>query len=162
MKKLFALLLALALMVSAAALADVDLSGMTFDELVALKDQINLAIWNSQEWQEVTVPQGLWKVGEDIPAGTWAVKCADVYRDEPFMYLTWLSWGPVLDDDGEPDYLAPGYNSTQVFNPENEYYNGMIAEDVIELHDGDYLLVSKDNAPAVFMPYTGKPSLGFK
>ena len=45
---------------------DIDLSGMSIDELVELKDRINLAIWNSQEWEEVTVPQGEWIVGEDI------------------------------------------------------------------------------------------------
>ncbi len=37
---------------------DIDLSHMSFEDLVTLKDQINLAIWNSKEWQEVTVPQG--------------------------------------------------------------------------------------------------------
>lgn len=64
MKKALSLFLAIMLLiVSIPAMADVDLTGMTYAELVALKDQINLAIWNSSEWQEVTVPQGVWKVG---------------------------------------------------------------------------------------------------
>ena len=50
MKKLitFCMTLALVLALAPAAFADVDLSGMTFDELVALRDQIDLAIWSSQ------------------------------------------------------------------------------------------------------------------
>ena len=52
----------------------IDLSGLTYNELVELKDQINLAIWECDEWQEVEVPQGIWKVGEDIPAGHWTIR----------------------------------------------------------------------------------------
>ena len=71
MKRTLCIILAfvLVLTLAPAAFADVDLSGMSFDELVALKDQINLALWNSADWQEVTVPQGVWQVGADIPAG---------------------------------------------------------------------------------------------
>ena len=47
------------LSISTVVFADIDLSGMNYDELVALKDQINRAIWNSDDWQEVEVPQGV-------------------------------------------------------------------------------------------------------
>ena len=69
MKKVITILITLALILSlsVSALADFDLSGLSFEELVALKDQINLAIWNSEKWQEVEVPHGVWLVGEDIP-----------------------------------------------------------------------------------------------
>ena len=30
-----------------------------------LKSKINLAIWNSREWQEVSVPRGVYQVGVD-------------------------------------------------------------------------------------------------
>ncbi len=76
MKRILGLAVAtiLALIMTATTFADIDLSGMTYDELVALKDQINLAIWNSEEWQEVEVPQGVWEVGADIPAGKWEIR----------------------------------------------------------------------------------------
>lgn len=75
MKKLLTVILILALLVPFSAFADLPpLDGLTYDELVELKDQINLAIWNSDNWQEVTVPAGIWKIGEDIPEGHWSIR----------------------------------------------------------------------------------------
>ena len=145
----FVLLLALA----PSAFADVDLTGMTFDELVALKDQINLAIWNSQEWQEVEVPQGVWAVGEDIPAGKWTI-CAHSGH-----YLS-IHVGAKLNDSGT-GVAFPYKAGEMVFNPDYHLYKkGDLTEWTVTLHDGDY--VSIDDVPAVFTPYAGKPSLGFK
>lgn len=68
MKKIFALLLALFLL-PAFSLADIpDISGLSYDELVQLNNQINLAMWNSEEWQEVTVPPGTYQIG--VPTET--------------------------------------------------------------------------------------------
>ena len=59
MKKLLTIILILALAVPAAAFADLpDISNLSYDELIQLKDSINLAICNSQEWQEVTSRKG--------------------------------------------------------------------------------------------------------
>ena len=76
MKKFLIFLLTLA-MVPIIALADLpDISGLTYDELVELKNQIDSAIWASGEWQSVTVPAGLYKIGKDIPAGKWHIESA--------------------------------------------------------------------------------------
>ena len=74
MKKLIIVFLSVCMAISCAYSESIDLSGLSYDELVALKDRIDLAIWNSQEWQEVEVPQGLYVVGKDIPSGTWTKK----------------------------------------------------------------------------------------
>lgn len=155
MKKLIlALILALALPVCA--LADVDLSSMTFDELVALSDQINLAIWNSQEWQEVTVPQGLWKVGEDIPEGHWTIKPVDgVY--------SFVTYGNKLEEnEKEVAYGSKGYFSENIFSPNNSIYEE--GKDKLEIdidaQVGYYIEIERGDV--VFSPYTGKPKLGFK
>ena len=74
MKKLLCLLFVLVLL-PVVSLSDLpDISGLSYEELVQLRDCINLAIWNSEEWQEVTVPPGLWKIGDDIPAGHWTIR----------------------------------------------------------------------------------------
>ena len=74
MKKLITVILLLALVLPVVSLADLpDISNLTYDELVQLKDQINLAMWNCEEWQEVTVPAGVWVVGEDIPVAHWSI-----------------------------------------------------------------------------------------
>ena len=79
MKKLVSFALSLALMACAIpAFADgPDLQSMSDDELVSLRDAINaeLASRNFQE-KEVTVPPGRYKVGEDIPAGIYALSAA--------------------------------------------------------------------------------------
>ncbi len=50
-----------------------NVDSLSYNELADLKDQINLAMWNSDEWQEVKVPQGIWEVGVDIPTGHWTI-----------------------------------------------------------------------------------------
>ena len=159
MKKLVALVLAIVLSAGIALAEGIDLSGMSYDELVALKDRINLAMWQSEEWQEVTVPQGVWKVGEDIPAGHWTVKCTS----ERGVKQTRINWGEKLDSDGN-SIAWNGRHSilNDVNNTNYKYYeyDGELTEYSFEVFDGDYIVIEK--APAVFTPYQGKPSLGFK
>ena len=146
--------LALVLALAPAAFADVDLSGMSFDELVALRDQIDLAIWNSQEWQEVEVPQGVWRVGEDIPAGKWTVKPVSGGQ-------TYVKIGASLNETGTAIDLSKSSGELlraedwPKFNPKTD-----VPSWNIEVKDGQY--ISIEYGPAVFTPYAGKPSLGFK
>lgn len=156
MKRLVAILCVFLSVVSFAH-ADVDLTGMSYDELVELKDKINLAIWNSQEWQEVTVPQGTWKVGEDIPAGHWTVVCADGWL------RTEISWGESLSESGESiSWLGRNSCYNYVYNPKHEYFKiaDGVTEYSFEVRDGEYIVI--DSGDCVFMPFAGKPSLGFK
>lgn len=156
MKKLitFCMTLALVLALAPAAFADVDLSGMTFDELVALREQIDLAIWSSQEWQEVEVPQGLYKVGADIPAGKWTIRAAPGGQ-------TTVHIGKQLNEDLTDIKFATG--SSQLLRAE-DWRSFDPVKDVpswdVDLQDGYY--ISFTYGPAVFTPYAGKPSLGFK
>lgn len=155
MKKLFSLFLILCT-IAAPSLAEVDLSGMSFDELVALREQIDLAIWNCAEWQEVTVPQGVWKVGEDIPVGRWTIKAADGVWAR-------VSYGSDLDDNQkEVDYRSDDYYSSQVHSKTWRSFdpNSDIPQIDIDAKAGAYIVV--ENGNVVFSPYTGKPSLGFK
>lgn len=145
--------LALVLALAPAAFADVDLSGMTFDELVALRDQIDLAIWNSQEWQEVEVPQGLYKVGADIPAGKWTIRA-------PSGEANTVKIGSELDDNGTDVNYRGDLKAIR-----GENYTGYVSSNAcdfwtVDLRDDQYVCIK--NGPAVFMPYAGKPSLGFK
>lgn len=72
MKKLFSLILILALL-PVIALADTDLSGYSYAELTDLYKQVQRELMSRPEWKEVTVPQGSWRVGEDIPAGSYTI-----------------------------------------------------------------------------------------
>lgn len=153
MRRFLVLLLSLILATAcASAAADVDLSGLSYDELVALRDQINLAIWNSQEWQEVTVPAGVWIVGEDIPAGHWTI------RPIPETYIS-LVYCDALDKFGKDP--APGWHGwggTLTAKTSGITVNEPKEVDLVMV-DGMYFINRGD---VIFTPYAGKPDLGFK
>lgn len=158
MKKLISLILSIVcLLIPVLCIAEIDLSGMNYDELIALKEQINLAIWNSQEWEEVEVPQGVWIVGKDIPAGHWTIKCPDGWRK------TEINWGENIDEAGETISWSGRHSVYNgIYNEKHKYYEEGDGETSysFEARDGEYIVI--DDAPAIFMPYSGKPSLGFK
>lgn len=77
MKKLIALILVALSLIPVIAFADVDLSGMSFDELVSLNGKLLKEIVSRPEFKEVTVPTGSYKVREDIPAGTYSLGLAN-------------------------------------------------------------------------------------
>lgn len=70
MKRFLITLLAVCMIVS---IASAELSDMTFDELLELRDSVTFEIMSRPEWKEVTVPGGTWIVGEDIPAGSYCI-----------------------------------------------------------------------------------------
>lgn len=154
MKRALCIILALVLVLALApaAFAEWDLSGLTFDDLVALKDQINLALWNSADWQEVTVPQGIYKVGADIPAGKWTIKA-------PAGGYTVVKVGSQLDENRtDVDY----HGESKPICGEN--FSGYAPSSAcefwtVELREDQY--VSVKNGDCVFTPYTGN-ALGFK
>lgn len=154
MKKFVCALLCVLSLFPFCASAEVDLQGMTYEELVALKDQINLAMWQCDEWQEVEVPSGVWVVGQDIPAGKWTIKPQD---------KSWVSvnWGSKLNE-AKTDIGHGGevYEGETLTAPNFSGYNSGRPEVSWELQDGQYIVV--DYCTAVFTPYSGKPSLGFK
>lgn len=89
MKKLLAVLLVLCLLPWVYA-EDIDLSGLSFEELRALQNRIAEEIVSRPEWKMVSVPPGIYKIGVDIPAGDWCIKCGKseygfvslIYNDE--------------------------------------------------------------------------------
>lgn len=141
----------------------IDLSELSFDELVELKDRINLAIWESEEWEEVTVPQGRWIVGEDIPAGKWTIKCSDINLSAYAMKETWVQWGFEKNDGSIDTYSRNGGGSEEIYQPDHkDYKDGQNTEITVELEEGMSVEVITFCAPAVFSPYSGKPSLQFR
>lgn len=73
MKKLVALVLVFLSLVSVTSAETIDLSGMNYDELVALRNAVNEAIMERGYEKTVAVPAGTYTVGVDIPAGTYTI-----------------------------------------------------------------------------------------
>lgn len=153
MRKWILCLLLVFLFVSTTGLAEsqIDIGSMTFDELVELKQQIELAIFESDGWQEVTVPAGIYEVGVDIPAGRWTIAPVDGQTASVAMGTSLAQGGAELDE-----YLA----IEQITSPNDSYAKYNTIEKVSwTLEEGTYFYISDANV--IFTPYTGA-NLGFK
>ena len=133
-------------------ISDIGLEGKNYDELVALKNQINMAIWNSAEWQEVEVPQGVWEVGADIPAGKWTILPGASGN-------TFVKVGTEIKDGGTD---VSSKSSAAIRNDNYKYYKpeSDLTSWTYDFQNGEFVKI--DYGSAIFTPYAGKPSLGFK
>ena len=131
-----------------------DISGLSYQDLVLLREKINLFIWNSQEWQEVTVPAGTYQIGVDIPAGHWTLRVAADHDSFNVFYFD------VLDEFGKSVGYGSKLLSNQIATADFSPFGAIpITEIDIDMHDGWYLYLG---GATVFTPYIGKPDLGFK
>lgn len=152
MKKFFLLFLAALLIISSAAADLPDLSGLSFDELVQLRDQLNLAIWNSQDWQEVTVPAGVWQIGVDIPAGHWVI------RPVPDTYISIVYCDQLNEYGKDPARGWHGWSGTITARESGMTVNEPREVD-LNMVEGMYFI---NRGACVFTPFAGKPDLGFR
>ena len=155
MKKMLGILLVILLIGLSCALAEsIDISNLSIEELAALRDRCQMEMMKSDKWQEVTVPQGVWKIGENIPAGHWTLRMSKEAKS------TWcgLTYCSKLDDTGLDADWSGTMHYEQLARPGSDY--PAAAQLDIELKEGMYLIIG--NTEVIFSPYTGKPDLGFK
>lgn len=157
MKKLLSVVLILLLLIPSAIAEELDLSKYTFGQLVMLRNLCQMEMMKRDEWQEVTVPVGVWKIGEDIPAGHWNITAS---KESAY------GWGSIEYCDKlditkkEPDrHNVSIYYHAQVKYPGSNASVEATSID-LELEEGMYLII--EYSAMVFTPYTGKPNLGFK
>lgn len=100
MKKLLAVALVLCLLIPCAFAASskntaksVDLSKFSYNELLKLKDKLNKEINKRPESKGTLVKKGYWKIGTDIPAGSYSMTLKDK-RDTCFYGV----WGKTVND----------------------------------------------------------------
>lgn len=154
MKKSFLTLIPILVLICSAAVADLpDISGLSYDELVQLREQLNLAIWESEEWQEVTVPAGVWKIGEDIPEGYWTIRPAEN------TYIS-VAYCDILDAAGQGAGVGwNGWNGTLTGYPEGHYTYNECHQVDLDMIAGMYFI---NRGTCIFTPFTGKQDLSFK
>lgn len=159
MKKVFALLVALLLAFGSCAAAEgtdaFDFSGLSLAELAELQSRITLAMFETDEWQEVEVPQGVYKIGEDIPAGKWTIRAID--GGSAYVY-----WGDVLSASGlSLSFSGDIYEYGNLYSKTSPSYRSTDRTEItFDMQDGQYFIV--DMGVAVFTPYAGAPKLNFK
>ena len=163
MKKLLVLVLALALVIPSACAEQTEespLASLSFDQLAVMRTIFQMEMMSRPEYKEVTVPQGVWQIGIDIPAGKWLVKCADLSRESSGLRYTVIRWGI-----GEPQNgvwsASNAKGSVYIYNPNSVYFTGgEITEYIISVSAGDYIQISSNKA--VFCTYTGQLSMEFQ
>lgn len=144
MKKLLITLLLTAILSPAAiASVDIDIASLSLDELLALRQQVDAAIWENEDWHEALVPQGDYIVGKDIPAGDWSISLG-VDDPDAFGEIKIIKDEQTHDED---QYL--GLMKDEVLQPGNTIN--------VKLKDGNY--VSFLWCPMRITPYTGAVSL---
>lgn len=78
MKKLVSLFIIIVMAFSISiSYADVNLSELSYDELLFIKENFMKEIMSRPEWKSVEVPSGHWRVGEDIPEGNYSIRVPD-------------------------------------------------------------------------------------
>ena len=133
MKKLITVILILALLLPAAALADLpDISGLSPDELLELNHKIQMALFSEKLVDGITVEQGKYIVGEDIPAGTYRIE------------ITGIGGFYDLYDKQDGKKISAGLTGST-------YHIDGIGKLILE--EGNYLCFT--NSTFIFYPYTG-------
>lgn len=133
------------LMIPVFSLADVDLTGMRYDDLVSLSKQVGIAIMQSDEFDSVTVPKGIWEVGVDIPEGTWIIT--------PANQMCMIAYGKSIDESGnDMSQYDSGNSGADLYNSNDSWR--------LTAKSGNYICVKI--GPAVFTSDTGSTGLGFK
>ena len=132
-----------------------DFSGLSLAELAELQSRITLAMFETDEWQEVEVPQGVYKIGEDIPAGKWTIR--PVNGGHTYVY-----WGDMLKPSGlSLSGSGKIYEYANLYSKTHEWYRTDDQTEItFDMQDGQYFIV--DMGVAVFTPYAGAPKLNFK
>lgn len=144
MKRIIVSLLLL-LLIPVISVAQVELTGLSYDELVDLSRQVGSAIMSHELFDSVSVPSGLWEVGVDIPQGTWILTPANG------DYVS-VVYGKSIDSSE---------NAMDMFDDGNTY-ESMSDDDSwrIIAKDGCYFYIS--GGSVIFTSDTGSSGLGFK
>lgn len=133
MKRLFCIILIMIMFIPASVLADLpDVTELSNEELIELNQLIQDQLFSRQLIDGVTVPQGTYTVGTDIPAGTYRIEITGIggYYD-------------LYESDGGKTLETGLTGSTY----------DVFAIGKFELKDGNVLKIR--NSTFIFFPYTG-------
>ena len=135
MKKILAIILVVALILPAAAFADIpDISSLTNDELLTLNHEIQLRLFSEKLVNGIQIPAGKYIIGEDIPEGIYRVETADKV----------LSPMITIYNEGKAKIVG-SYLLGDIYG----------SYEVGKLDLGKDYIIEVDFSPVVFYPYTG-------
>ena len=150
--RLTAILLLVVLMISCthAGAEDIDLSLMSYEELLSLRNKIMDEMLTRPEWENVLVPAGVYEIGVDIPEGTWTIT-AEEYSD-PYVNI-----GNGINDT-RTDFAGDCIEWAHLTGIYNSRYNSSSTVSVTwKFSIGHYFI---SDGPTIFTRAI-RPSLGF-
>ena len=132
-----------------------DLSGYSLDDLLKFRVYLQYCMWQTDEWESVTVQPGVWEIGVDIPAGHWSVCPADGCGPDYIIYAS-----GTKDQGHDVDLFAGEYIMECICSPSAAFYSGeyKTSTDII-MEAGHFVRL---DCAMVFTPYAGKPLFNFK
>lgn len=131
--KRFLCLLFVLILIPLFAFADLpDISELSNEELLALSYDINLRLFSKELFNGVTVPQGRYIIGEDIPSGVYRI---EITGGSGYYDLREKPDGHIISSG----ITGKSYKVTDIGK--------------IELSDGNELYIC--NSTFIFYPYTG-------
>lgn len=87
MRKVLSIIVLIAIVLTVSvSIADVDISGLSYEELVALQKNITKEIMSRPEWKEVEVPSGQYTTGIDVPVGEYSIRPKNANDTVYFRY----------------------------------------------------------------------------
>lgn len=143
MKKMICALM-IALLLPCVCMAEIDLSGMSYDELIELSKRVSSAMMEHEDFDSVVVPLGLFEVGVDIPEGTWYLS--------PTSTLSSIVYGTTIAEDGNSIDKYDGDGHETLIQSGDLYK--------ITLKNGYYVEIRY--SPMEFTTDVGGYGLGFK
>lgn len=155
MKRIFILFFAMMLALPAFA-EGIDLSSMTTEDLLSLKNQINaILIERTDLWKEVRVPAGIWEVGVHIPAGHWTI----VFDDPECDYGLFIRVGTECVTTAYGTMLTGERDFYFINNKSKSHFTSDVSEIDLILTNGQYVEIERDYV--MFSPYGAVRDLGF-
>ena len=112
----------------------IDFSKKSMSELLKIQSDLISAIWNSPEFKEAVVPEGIYEVGKDIPAGKWTI---EIVGDRTLSLVTIYQSYTKGELEGLLSWLE--------FDDNNRTLN-------VDLHSGTYIALSTKCKFKTFVP----------
>lgn len=159
MKKSICILVSVILLMAAPWKAKADLSEYSFEMLIQIREVIAQELTRRPEWKEVTVPQGTWKVGQDIPAGHWTISASE--GNGPWVIIGSALEANGLDVDSWKSSMDGSYYKAELESPTYIFYKEGKSQPFFDIELKEGLFVQVKYASVVFSPFIGKPTLGF-
>lgn len=129
---------------------DIDLSSLSFEQLLSIRDQVNAEMLTRPEWTEVSVPAGVYEVGVDIPEGMWTITAEE---------HAWISVFVGNEVDETRSYITSEHYVWETLTGKLSEFANETTNDTFTINLPKGYFISIDG-PVVFTKYT-KPALGF-